>query len=176
MARVTWSVLLAIAMAVPAIGQQVWTEGTILGINRDNPNTPWVISLRGTGTERTSNVPRKSLPADTWHTIDFTNVHESMVNLNLPIDTKAVYLAGLLISSGHEGLLCGMTASFRAPGSKHSASNYMLQAVSAVAGGAFRQNVGIWVPVIDRKLEFSWHYPHAECSMTITLSLNAYLR
>ena len=169
MMRQRWfALLLVLACARPALSQQM-VDGVINSVPRQYA-TPQVLYIWGTGNEAITNVPRKPLPPYQWHTIDLgATIEETVAPNELPTDTKAILLAGLIGSSGMPGLYCGMTATFRAPGSTLDPGNYRVQAVAAVPGGAFRQMAVEMVSLVDKKFEFYWTMPHPECPMFVAL-------
>lgn len=135
---------------------------------------PTAVYVWGAGDYPAANVPQVFLWPDQWHTIDLADI--AIVDYNLPTETKAIYLGGLIGSTGVSNIYCGMTASFRAPGSTLNAGSYQIQGVASLPSGAYRETVGLWVPVVDRKFEFLWHCVDAACPMFLKLDLQAHCR
>jgi hypothetical protein len=157
-----------------------WLEGSTVGIPADNGKRPNGVFVRhdGVGTR-----PAINIPADTWVTIDLTNGSAWDVNgdtvtfqPNLPADTKAVFLSGLAIITHPGGAItCDLWANFRAPGDDLAYNGYQIQTLESIAGSGVRSNAAVWVPVVDRKFEFYWHFTPG-CPSLINLSIQAYVR
>lgn len=167
-------VLVLVLVPVAAGAQVPWAEGTVLGVPTTSPSTV-ALYISALGLDPQGDRPKRLLEQLQWHTIDLTDTTYPQ-SLNIPQTAKAVFLSGTLITSGQTGVFCAIIGTFRAPGDTLSEWNYQIAAVASVASGAFRQNVALWVPVIDRKFEFWWHYQDATCPMIINLSLQAYVR
>lgn len=157
-----------------------WLEGSVVGVPDDNAKRPVAVFARwdGVGT-----IPNISIPPNQWVTIDMANGSQWTVNgdavtfqPNLPSDTKAVFLSGLLVITHPGGsVTCDLWANFRKPGSSLPHDSYQMQTIEAIAGSGVRSNAAVWVPVADRKFEFYWHHTPG-CPSLINLSLQAYVR
>ena len=153
-----------------------WVEGSAIGVRDNNTKRPIGIFARydGAGT-----IPYISIPADTWVTIDLGNTAiwpADDMQPNLPTDTKAIFLSGILIITHPGGsITCDVYANFRAPGDDLPGTSYQMQTIEAVAGSGIRSNAAVWVPVTDRKFEFYWHYTPG-CPSLVNLSIQAYVR
>jgi len=167
--------LVLVFLCAPVVAQQLWTESTIMGTPVDNAKTAFGVYVWQDGSNPSLNVPRRPLPPDQWHTIDLNDDLSQLAwPVDLPEDTKAIVLAGLVGSSGAIGVYCGMTATFRAIGS--SATEYTVQAVASVPGGAYRQNSSVVVPLRNRRFEFFWHAADLTCPMFAQFTIQQYFR
>lgn len=160
-----------------------WVEGSVIGVPADNAKRPLALFVRwdGVGT-----IPNEPLPPNTWVTVDLTNGSKWCVNddctsyqPNIPADTKAIFLSGLLIithplTPGNV-FTCDLWANFRAPGSTLPSGSYQIQTIEALGGSGVRSNAAIFVPVRDRKFELYW-MSTPSCPALINLSLQAYVR
>lgn len=157
-----------------------WNEATFFGAPSDNAKRPIGVLVRY---DAAGTIPAISIPPDTWVIIDLANGPSWYVNgdkttfqPNLPEDTKAIFLSGLLIITHPGGTVtCDLWANFRAPGSSLQSGSYQMQTIEAVAGSGVRSNAAVWVPVVNRRFEFFWHYT-AGCPSMVNLSLQAYVR
>jgi hypothetical protein len=160
--------VLALAfVATQALAQYEWVEGSIFGLRTGNTKKPSAIFVNS----YTGHGPA----AGQWVTVDLTE-H------GIPIDTKGVFLSGLLIiSHGSTGGTCDLTLALRAPGDKLDYGNYIGQVIDVWAAGGQRSTFATWVPVIEGKFEYQWNrntwgqWPK-ECAYGINLSLQAYMR
>ncbi len=169
-----------ILAAILSFNTLAWNEATIFGAPSDNAKRPIGVLVRydGVGT-----LPAISIPPDTWVTIDLSNGPQWYYNgdqttfqPNLPEDTKAVFLSGLLIITHPGGVItCDLWANFRAPGSTLPYNSYQVQTLEAIAGSGVRSNAAVWVPVVNRQFQIYWHYTPG-CPSMINLSLQAYVR
>jgi hypothetical protein len=150
-----------------------WVEGSVIGINPDNPKGPLAIYIARDqpGWLDGWAVPL-GLQVDRWNT----------VTLPVPVDAKAVFLSGLLVIThpmvttwSYPGGTCEVRATFRAPGSAHHEDNFQIQALEAHTGGGVRSTVATWAPVTNRQVEFFYRMTPG-CPSLINLSLQAYLR
>lgn len=170
--------ILASLLFAPAFAG--WIEGSTVGVPDDNAKRPLAVFV---STETSWTAPIISIPANTWVTIDLAN--GSIWNLNgdttsyqpnLPSDTKAVFLSGLLVISHPGGsVTCDLWANFRRPGSSLPHDSYQVQTIEATSGAGIRSNAAVWVPVSDRKFQFYWYHTPG-CPSLINLSLQAYVR
>jgi hypothetical protein len=147
----------------------MWVEGSVLGVTATNAKGPVLIFVDSMSAESLA-----AYPPNSWTTIDWSAY--------LPLDTKAIFLAGILIiTHGNTQDLSNLMLHFRAPGDTADGGNYHGQASEVWIGGGKRQNYATWVPVIDGKFEFFWNatvlgtYPEWS-AFGINLSLQAYLR
>lgn len=125
-----------------------WAEGSVLAVRDDNSKRPVAIFLN-TVSPTNSWVPR-SMAKDTWHTIDVSGAPWSV-----PLDAKAVFLAGMLIiSHGHSSPTADIWATFRAPGDTLDPTAYQIQAIEAAPSQGQRSTCALWVPVKEGKFEF----------------------
>lgn len=163
-----------------SITSLAWVESSSFGVPLNNAKRPIGLLVRydGVGT-----IPAISIPADTWVTVDLANGPNWYVNgdqttfqPNLPEDTKAIFLSGLLIITHPGGsVTCDLWANFRAPGSSLPYNSYQVQTIEAISGSGIRSNAAVWVPVVNRRFEVYWHYT-PRCPSMINLSLQAYVR
>lgn len=173
------AILLLVALST-SVQAQTWRESSVIGISGDNAKRPIALFVRhdGIGT-----IPAQSIPSGQWVTVDLTNDTRWCVNNdcftyqpNLPIDTKAVFLSGLLVITHPGGsVTCDLWANFRAPDSTLPEGSYQMQTIEATAGAGVRSNAAVWVPVKERKFDVYWSYTSG-CSSLINLSLQAYVR
>jgi len=162
-------VLAGVLVAAPAqAGASAWVESSIIGTRNDNSKRPNAIFL--------STVTPEGPPEDTWTTIDLAE------KCGLPLDSKEVFLAGLLIiTHGNAVQIADLWALFRAPGDDLDPGSYQIQAIEPHLGGGVRSTVALWVPVVDGKVELYWHgagsgvWP-AESAYAINLACQAYVR
>jgi hypothetical protein len=152
---------------------QAWVESSIIGVPTESSKHPLVVYVWGAGAEAEKNIPTRVLAPDRWHTIDLAD--PSMPVNNIPADTNAIELGGLLGSSGQPSVICGLVANFRAPGATMEALNYQIQG-AAMPGAGFRANASVMVPVRDRRFEFWWHTTDPACPMFLSLSVQWYAR
>lgn len=164
---------LVIVLACLPIGLSAqWREGGIIGVPTDHTRT--VLWLGNTSTQTIPSIP---IPANQWTAIDLTDGPQwTTFAPHLPVDTAAVFLSGILVVTNASSAICNITGQFRAPGSLMTDGQYRMQAM-AIPGDGDRTNVGQWVPVQNRKVEFFWTTNAAAgCSYAISLTLDAYVR
>lgn len=152
-----------------------WTETDTIGVRDDNSKRTKGIFV---STETSYSQPYGGIPANQWVTIDLSDpqLWEAGTYPNLPPDTKSVFLSGILIISHPGGsVTCNLWANFRAPGDTLGYDSYQMQTIEATPGAGSRSTAAVWVPVVDRKFEFYWHYTPG-CPSAINLSLQAYTR
>lgn len=157
-----------------------WIEGSVFGAPSDNSKRPIAIFARhdGAGT-----IPLISIPPNQWVTINLANGSQWNVNgdpvtfqPNLPEDTKAIFLSGLVVITHPGGsVTCDLWANFRAPGSTLPHDSYQMQTIEAISGSGVRSNAAAWVPVVNRQFQIYWHHTPG-CPSLINLSLQAYVR
>lgn len=140
---------------------QHWTTATTL-VPVDNMG-PVVVYVWGNGGNAAANFPHRNLPSDEWHTID--------IPADLPTETSALVLSGLLGSTGATGLQCGVVAAVRGPDSTLYEGSYQVQAVASMPSGAFRQNATVLVPVKHRQFEFWWHAQYEACPLFLQFQI-----
>lgn len=172
------AVFLCAATSIPRAPAAEWAEGTVLGVPVDNPKKPIALFLRY---DAASPIPRPAIPPNQWVEVDLSNGPQWDVKDNgdparqpdLPPDTLAVFLSGLMVITHPGGVkICDLWAKFRAAGSGDQ-SGYTMQAV-ATEGGV-RSGAATWVPVYDRRFEIYWSYTPG-CPSLINLSLQGYVR
>lgn len=154
-----------------------WVEGTRIGVPADNAKYPRVLFLHSQGLDPE---PRIVLPQERWITIDLADDTIWSRPLNLPRDTKAVFLhLMLVITYPHQesGPACSIWANFRAPGSLLPALHYQTFATTSLVGEGNRSTDMVIVPVVNRKFElYYWMNPSCPLPLIINGSLQAYVR
>ena len=173
-------ILALVAWSVAANAGADWEEASAIGVSADNAKRPIALFVRwdGVGT-----IPAISISKDTWVTIDLENGSQWCVSgdcityqPNIPLDTKAIFLSGLLVITHPGGsVTCDLWANFRAPGSPLPATSYQMQTIEATPGAGQRSNAAVWVSVTNKQFQFYWHYTPL-CPSLINLSLQAYIR
>lgn len=155
-----------------ALGLPQWREGAVVGVPSDHTRT--VVWLGNTSTVTIPNIP---LPPNQWNTIDLADGPTwGALAPHLPADTIGVFLSGILVVTNASASICNLTGQFRAANSTMTDGQYRMQAM-AIPGDGDRTNVGMWVPVKDRKIEFFWTTNAVfGCSYAVSLTLDAYLR
>lgn len=141
-----------------------WVESSIIGTHADNSKGPLAIFV---SSESPDTLPSGLVP-NQWNTVTLSSI---------PVDSKAVFLSGLLIIT-YPAVpigICDLTATFRAPGSTLDPNNYQLQTLEAVYGSGVRSNAATWVPVINRQFEVFYRMTPG-CPSLMNLSLQAYVR
>jgi hypothetical protein len=154
----------------------VWNECAAIGVRAIQSKAPTALYVWHDGLSPQYNWPHISIPRDEWVTVDLADTVKLDWDPKLPVDTKAVFLLGQLVTSGWPNVYCSQIGEFRAPGSILQLRNYQFAAVGSVPGGAYRHQVSTWVPVVGRKFEFSWYYSNVECPMVMSWELQAYCR
>lgn len=144
-----------------------WREGGIVGVRDDNAKAPIALFL--------NTVAAVGEAPGAWHTLD-------VVPLGIPLEARAVFLAGLLIiTHGKEDGICNLTLAFRRPGDELDPGNYIAQTIAIGPGSGQRSPMATWAPLKDGKVEWYWtrntqgEWPDA-CSYAINLSAQAYVR
>jgi len=119
-----------------------------------------------------SNLSPEITPGD-WHTIDLST--------DLPADTQAVFLSGILIiTHGSTPEVCNMYISLREGGGQYG-TDPTGQVVKQSIGDGARQNYFELVPVNDGKIDLLWsrstegEWPE-HCSYGFNFKLVGYLR
>lgn len=167
--------LVLLLLPASAHAQEQWNEGVTIGVPRSAPGG-LAVYVVGTGADSAANRPHVALGHNAWHSIDLADPSYP-VDLNIPYDAKAVFLMGVLITSGLPNVNCSIMVTFRTPGDvSANPENYTVAAASALPGGAYRQDVAMWVPVVNRHFDFYWRYMDPDCPMIISLRVQAYVR
>lgn len=159
----------------PPQGASASTGGWVSGqVYVRNDNSKYPIAIRNYS-EEPDHPTGFGDKAGEWVDVDVTL-------LGLPVDTKAVFLSGLLIiSHGTTNEDCNLTVTFRAPGNGLESDQYSAQTIEPFVYGGQRSTMSQWVPVIGGRFEYQWNrntfkpYP-VECSYGINLSLQAFVR
>lgn len=119
-------------------------------------------------------------PIDTWQTVDVT-----LPPFHVPSDSAAIYISGeMIITHGSEPESCNLTLTTRGFGDSDIAvGDYIGQTVNNVISGGERSNHSTWVPLIDGKFQWAWHYstPYQNqypsyASYGLNFSLQRYVR
>jgi hypothetical protein len=159
--------VLVVVLTRPAEAQQ-WIESTTIGTMPYSSKGPFAVLVARdlVGWNDDWNVPF-GLQPDTWNTID----------LPVPPDTNAAFLAGLLVITHptYWDVICEIRGTFRAPGSNSHEDNYQIQTLEAHRGGGVRSTVALWVPVSGQQTQFFFRATPG-CPSLINLSLQAYVR
>lgn len=156
-----------------------WAECDVTGIPLGNAKNVGQIIVGTSGVQW----PLMAIPPSQWVTIDYSNGPQwgaigGPWQPNLPLDVKGIFLSGILIIShpGNGVGTCNIIANFRAPGSSLAAGNYQMQTLEAGNLEGVRSNAAVWVPMVDRKIEFYWQATPTNAPAMLNLSMQAYIR
>jgi len=135
----------------------VWTPVRHLWVPTEHPKhaLAYIDGNSGAemGTVAANNTPQQVMPRDTWITID-------LAPYGIPRSTVAILGIFMMVSSGYAGLPpVSFSVTVRSPGFIGLGLGDYIAATTAAEEAGYRSFVTCLLPVVDRRIEFSYQQP-----------------